>query len=146
MRSTQIVNPTIARSLWVALVPAFAFSQTAADLEAGKKAFEGRCGVCHGADGKGGGYAPNIVTPGVVPSRRYDLHAQRQTIHRHRHGKRHGRFRPTVATSKSATTELWMEIHGPEDSNFIGLSCEALDTAVRFVDRGLPSTALLPPR
>ncbi len=56
----------------VLVVPVVASAQTVADLAAGKAAFENRCGVCHGADGKGGGYAPNIVTPGLVQSRSAD--------------------------------------------------------------------------
>ena len=40
--------------------------QDTADLAAGRAAFETYCGSCHGGDGRGGEYAPDIVTPGVA--------------------------------------------------------------------------------
>ncbi len=48
------------------------FSQTVADLAAGKAQFEARCGGCHGGDGKGGARAPDVVTPGMIPRRTAD--------------------------------------------------------------------------
>ena len=44
---------------------ATALGQGTADLNAGRVAFETYCGSCHGGDGRGGEYAPDIVTPGV---------------------------------------------------------------------------------
>ena len=40
--------------------------QDTADLAAGQAAFETYCGSCHGGDGRGGEYAPDIVTPGIA--------------------------------------------------------------------------------
>ena len=45
---------------------ATALGQGTADLDAGRVAFETYCGSCHGGDGRGGEYAPDIVTPGVA--------------------------------------------------------------------------------
>ena len=44
-------------------------AQSAPDIEAGREAFETHCGSCHGGDGRGGEYAPDIVTPGVALAR-----------------------------------------------------------------------------
>jgi len=59
-------------SLLLLLAASAAFSQTVADLAAGKAQFETRCGGCHGGDGKGGARAPDIVTPGMIPERTAD--------------------------------------------------------------------------
>jgi len=47
----------------------FSSAQSVAELDAGKREFEARCGGCHGGDGKGGVRAPNVVNPGLVPER-----------------------------------------------------------------------------
>ena len=39
----------------------FATLPLAADIDTGKRLFEGRCAACHGADGAGGERGPNIV-------------------------------------------------------------------------------------
>src|SRR4051794_10239516 len=39
----------------------FATLPLAADIETGKRLFEGRCAACHGADGAGGERGPNII-------------------------------------------------------------------------------------
>lgn len=46
-----------------------AVGQGTTDLDAGQAAFETYCGSCHGGDGRGGEYAPDIVTPGVAVGR-----------------------------------------------------------------------------
>ncbi len=60
--------PVLARfALGIALA-AVAPAQMPVDLEAGREAFEVHCGSCHGAEGRGGEYAPDIVTPGLAVS------------------------------------------------------------------------------
>jgi len=44
--------------LFVALM---AHEASAQESDAGKKVFQSRCAGCHGVDGGGGGYGPNIV-------------------------------------------------------------------------------------
>ena len=46
-----------------------AHGQGSDDLTAGQAAFETYCGSCHGGDGRGGEYAPDIVAPGVAVGR-----------------------------------------------------------------------------
>lgn len=77
-----------------------AFAQRFADLEAGRAAFEIHCGSCHGGDGKGGEYAPDIVTPGVALGRSDE--AMREII-------REGlpdRGMPAVRVQEPALTQL----------------------------------------
>lgn len=54
------------------LLAAGAAAQSIADIEAGREAFELHCAGCHGGDGRGGEYAPDIVTPGVALARSDD--------------------------------------------------------------------------
>jgi len=57
-------------ALAISLVSAsVAAGQGTPSLEAGQAAFETYCGSCHGGDGRGGEYAPDIVTPGVAAGR-----------------------------------------------------------------------------
>ena len=62
----------LAASILLAVLATGAAAQSAADLQAGKEAFEVHCGSCHGGDGRGGEYAPDIVTPGVAIGRGHD--------------------------------------------------------------------------
>ena len=59
----------LAASIFLAALAMGAAAQSVADLKAGKEAFEVHCGSCHGGDGRGGEYAPDIVTPGVAIGR-----------------------------------------------------------------------------
>jgi len=50
----QILTRAMLSLCALSLLVPFSSAQSLADLEAGKREFEARCGGCHGGDGKGG--------------------------------------------------------------------------------------------
>ena len=54
------------------MLPTVSHAQGVSEIAEGRKAFEVHCASCHGGDGRGGEYAPDIVTPGVALARSDD--------------------------------------------------------------------------